>query len=74
MFKKNLFVWTPTTLATFKTLKNALISGPVLTLPNCSLPIQIECDAFEKGIRAVLVQQGQSIAYFSKVHYMERIH
>ena len=39
---------------------------PVLALPNFQEPFTIETDACHDGIGAVLMQQGQPIAYLSK--------
>ncbi|KAD5961527.1 hypothetical protein E3N88_13000 [Mikania micrantha] len=64
--KKNAFVWSTQAHEAFINLKNALISAPVLALPNFSLPFTIECDASGRGIGAVLTQQQKPIAYFSK--------
>jgi len=47
-------VWTSKTEAAFQALKKALISAPVLALPNFNLPFTIETDASAKGIGAVL--------------------
>ena len=67
MLKKGtLFVWTSETEAAFQTLKKALISAPVLALPNFSLPFTIETDASAKGFGVVLQQQGHPIAYVIK--------
>jgi hypothetical protein len=52
--KGHLFVWTSETEAVFQALKKALISAPVLALPNFSIPFTIETDASAKGIGAVL--------------------
>lgn len=60
------FIWTPVTEQAFQLLKEALISAPVLALPNFNLPFVIETDASEKGIGAVLQQQGHPIAYVSR--------
>jgi len=64
--KGTLFVWTSQTEAAFQALKKALISAPVLALPDFNLPFIIETDASAKGIGAVLQQQGHPIAYVSK--------
>ena len=61
-----MFVWTSKTEIVFQTLKKALISAPVLALPNFSLPFVVETNAFAKGIGDVLQQQGHPIAYVSK--------
>ncbi|XP_028223682.1 uncharacterized protein LOC114405278 [Glycine soja] len=58
--------WTSSTQTAFETLKQALTSAPVLTLPNFQLPFTIETDASAIGMGAVLSQQGHPIAYFSK--------
>ena len=51
--KGTLFVWTSETEAAFQALKKALISAPVLALPDFNLPFIIETDASAKGIGAV---------------------
>lgn len=66
MLKKNSFLWGPEQSKAFEELKERLISAPVLTLPNFNLPFTLETDASGSGIGAVLMQQGQAIAYFSK--------
>jgi hypothetical protein len=48
--KQTPFQWTPQTQLCFDTLKQALISAPVLALPNFSQPFTIETDACDKGI------------------------
>jgi hypothetical protein len=67
LLKKNVqFTWTPHLQICFDTLKQALISAPVLALPNFKQPFTIETDASDKGVGAVLMQQGHPIAYLSK--------
>lgn len=39
---------------------------PVLAMPNFNLQFTIETDTCAEGIGAVLMQQGQPIAYLSK--------
>lgn len=67
LLKKNVqFVWTSPHQQCFETLKKALITVPVLSLPDFSKEFTIETDASDKGIGAVLMQQGHPIAYLSK--------
>lgn len=44
-----------------------MTQGPVLALPNFSLPFVVECDASGIGMGAVLMQQGKPICYLSKM-------
>jgi hypothetical protein len=41
-------------------------STPVLALPDFSLQFVIETDACDKGVRAVLSQNGHPVAFLSK--------
>jgi hypothetical protein len=61
-----LFTWTSETQAAFEALKQALVSTPVLQLPNFTKPFVIETDASEKGVGAILQQEGHPLAYVSK--------
>lgn len=49
----------------FDHLKQAIISAPVLIMPNFTKQFEVKCDASGYGVGAVLIQQGQHIAYFS---------
>jgi len=57
--KGQLFVWT-------EAHQSALISAPVLALPDFSLPFQIQTDASDRGVGTVLLQQGHPLAFVSK--------
>ena len=59
-------MWTDDAILAFETLKQALISAPVLAIPDFSLPFVVETDASGRGIGVVLMQQGHPIAYISK--------
>lgn len=61
-----LFIWTSEAHKAFEALKQALVSAPVLALSNFSKPFVIESDASDKGIGAVLHQDGHPIAFISK--------
>lgn len=60
------FVWTSEQKSSFQALKAALISAPVLALPDLQKPFLIETNASDKGIGAVLQQDGHPMAYVSK--------
>jgi len=47
-------------------LKNKLTNAHVLAMSNFAKPFEIECDASNVGIEAVLLQDGHPIAYFSE--------
>lgn len=64
--KGTVFVWTAAHESTFQALKTALVSAPVLALPDFSKPFCLETDASKLGIGAVLMQDGHPIAYLSK--------
>lgn len=50
LLKKGNFLWTAAHEAAFTQLKQALISTPVLALPNFAQPFVLETDASGKGI------------------------
>ncbi|XP_011027642.1 PREDICTED: transposon Ty3-G Gag-Pol polyprotein [Populus euphratica] len=60
------FRWGINESTAFNKLKQALTSPPVLRLPDFSQRFFIECDACGIGIGAILIQQGQPIAFFSE--------
>jgi hypothetical protein len=57
------YVWNSEKEAAFQALKQALSSTPVLALPNFSQTFVLETDACNRGIGAVLLQNGHPIAF-----------
>lgn len=60
------FIWTSEHDTAFSTLKQALTSAPVLSLPDFASPFTVETDASAVGIGAVLMQHGHPVAFLSK--------
>lgn len=63
-------VWNTTAEKAFLELKENLIAAPVLANPNFQLPFQVQTDASDSAIAAILTQQHESgekvVAYFSQ--------
>lgn len=65
--QKDSFGWTSTATIAFEKLKAAMVSSPVIAMPNFSLPFILETEASGYGIGLVLIQGDRPIAYFSKI-------
>ncbi|GKD35945.1 ty3-gypsy retrotransposon protein [Tanacetum coccineum] len=66
LLRKQAFVWTPATTVAFDALKQAMMTTPVLSMPNFSDHFILQTDASGTGVGAVLTQNGHPVAYFSK--------
>jgi hypothetical protein len=66
LLKNNSFTWTPTAAQDFQTLHMAMCTTPILALPNFTKTFVLECDASEKGICVVLMQEGRPLAFTNK--------
>lgn len=68
--KNKKFIWDESCEKSFRLLKEHLISAPVLSCPDFSLPFTIQTDASGYGIGAVLTQQQEEgekvICYLSR--------
>jgi hypothetical protein len=60
------FVWGKEQQRAFDDLKNRFCSAPVLSLPDLQQPFDIETDAFDYDVGAVLTQHGHSMTYHSE--------
>lgn len=64
--KNNSFSWSAACAEGFQALKTALTESPVLQAPDPDLPFTLVTDASGFGMGAVLMQNEQPVAYFSK--------
>nr|KYP69664.1 Transposon Ty3-I Gag-Pol polyprotein [Cajanus cajan] len=58
-------------LSAFETLKNKLISAPVITAPNWQFSFELMCDASDYAIGAVLGQRKEKV--FHVIHYASKV-
>jgi hypothetical protein len=66
LLRNKQFQWNEQANTAFHQLKQAMITTPVLALPNFQAQFTVETDACIDGVGAVLMQNGQPIAYLSK--------
>ena len=66
LLKNNYFTWTPAAAKDFQTLKMAMCTTPVLSLPDFTKTFVLKYDASGRGIGSVLMQDGQPLAFTKK--------
>ena len=66
LLRNKQFQWTDQANTAFHNLKMAMTTPPVLALPNFQAQFIVETDACIDGVGAMLMQNGQPIAYLSK--------
>lgn len=60
---KGTFKWTTTKMKAFADIKNKVIENPILALPKFDIVFQVDCDASETPIGAVLSQEGRPVEF-----------
>ncbi|KAL0336104.1 UNVERIFIED_CONTAM: Transposon Tf2-12 polyprotein [Sesamum radiatum] len=58
--------WTPQCQVAFDNLKRAMVTDPVLALPDMSKPFTVETDASDFALGGVLMQDGHPVAFESR--------
>lgn len=66
LLKKGAFTWSEDAGQAFATLKKALVTAPVLVVPNFNQQFEVKTDASKGGIGAVLMQNNHPIAFISR--------
>nr|CAH66331.1 H0813E03.8 [Oryza sativa] len=73
--KEEKFVWSPQCEKAFQTLKEKLVSSPVLILPDTRKDFLVYCDASRQGLGRVLMQEGHVRRWLELIKdYDVRIH
>ena len=59
------FTWAKQYDTVFKKVKKLVVNHPILKHYDCNGGVTLQCDAIEKGLDAVLLQNGQPVAFAS---------
>jgi hypothetical protein len=74
LLRKHQFKWSEQAQQAFDQFKQAMVTTPVLALPDFSKQFIVETDACDGGIGAVLMQGDQPIAFLSKALTIQHQH
>lgn len=66
MLNEGGFSWSLMTVESFNHLKQAMVTAPIISMPDFSKQFVFEADVPLLGLGAVLLQEGKPIAYFSR--------
>ena len=66
LFRQKQFAWNPDAERAFQQLKTALVTAPVLRLPDFTKLFDVAANASGVGIGAVLSQDAHPVSYFSE--------
>lgn len=66
LLKKDCFLWNDEAHAAFEQLKKLMVELPILIVPYFSKVFTVETDTFNKGLRAILLQEGRPVSFHSQ--------
>jgi hypothetical protein len=66
LLKHNAFVWDDVTEQAFSTLKEATRTAPILVVPNFTGTFVLECNASNRNLGEMLMQEGYQMTFINK--------